>query len=40
MANLFEPVKLGSLVMANRVFMAPLTLTRADDDGVPSNLIP
>ena len=36
MATLFEPVQLGSLVLANRVFMAPLTPTRADDDGVPS----
>ena len=36
MANLFEPVQLGSLVLANRVFMAPLTRTRADADGVPS----
>jgi N-ethylmaleimide reductase len=36
MATLFEPVQLGSLLLANRVFMAPLTRTRADDDGVPS----
>jgi N-ethylmaleimide reductase len=36
MATLFEPVQLGFLVLANRVFMAPLTRTRADDDGVPS----
>ena len=38
MATLFEPVQFGSLVLANRVFMAPLTRTRADADGVPSNL--
>ena len=38
MANIFEPVQLGSLVLANRVFMAPLTRTRADADGVPSKL--
>ena len=38
MATLFEPVQLGSLVLANRVFMAPLTRTRADADGVPSEL--
>src|ERR1700683_3425688 len=38
MPNLFEPVQLGSLVLANRVFMAPLTRTRADTDGVPSEL--
>ena len=36
MASLFEPVQLGSLVLANRVFMAPLTRTRADANGVPS----
>ena len=36
MATLFEPIQLGSLVLANRVFMAPLTRTRADADGVPS----
>ena len=36
MPNLFESVQLGSLVLANRVFMAPLTRTRADADGVPS----
>ncbi len=38
MANLFEPVQLGSLALANRVFMAPLTRTRADANGVPSKL--
>jgi N-ethylmaleimide reductase len=37
-ANLFEPVQLGSLVLANRVFMAPLTRNRADADGVPGEL--
>jgi N-ethylmaleimide reductase len=36
MPNLFESVQLGSLVLENRVFMAPLTRTRADADGVPS----
>jgi N-ethylmaleimide reductase len=38
MATLFEPVRLGSLVLANRIFMAPLTRTRADAEGVPSDL--
>ncbi len=38
MPNLFESVPLGSLVLANRVFMAPLTRTRAHDDGVPGEL--
>ena len=36
MTTLFEAVQLGSLLLANRVFMAPLTRTRADDKGVPS----
>ncbi len=38
MPNLFESVQLGSLVLANRVFMAPLTRNRADADGVPGEL--
>jgi len=38
MSNLFESVQLGSLVLANRVFMAPLTRNRADADGVPGEL--
>lgn len=38
MTNLFESVQLGSLVLANRVFMAPLTRNRADADGVPGEL--
>ncbi len=38
MLHLFESVQLGSLVLANRVFMAPLTRNRADADGVPGEL--
>ena len=38
MPTLFEPAQLGSLVLANRVFMAPLTRNRADADGVPGEL--
>jgi len=38
MPNLFESVQLGSLVLANRVFMAPLTRNRAGADGVPGEL--
>ena len=38
MASLFESVQLGSLVLANRVFMAPMTRTRARADGVPGEL--
>ena len=38
MVTLFDPVRLGSLVLANRVFMAPLTRNRAHADGVPGEL--
>jgi N-ethylmaleimide reductase len=38
MPNLFEPIQLGSLVLANRVFMAPMTRIRAHADGVPGEL--
>ena len=38
MRSLFEPVQLGSLVLANRVFMAPLTRNRANADGVHTKL--
>ena len=38
MANLFESVQLGSLVLPNRVFMAPMTRIRAHADGVPGEL--
>jgi N-ethylmaleimide reductase len=38
MRSLFESVQLGPLILANRVFMAPLTRNRADADGVHSEL--
>ncbi|ACO31800.1 MULTISPECIES: alkene reductase [Acidobacterium] len=38
MVKLFESVQLGSLVLANRIFMAPLTRNRATADGVPGEL--
>ncbi len=38
MKRLFEPIQMGSLVLSNRVFMAPLTRNRADAEGVPSEL--
>ena len=34
--DLFEPVQLGALRLSNRIVMAPLTRSRAGDDGVPS----
>jgi N-ethylmaleimide reductase len=38
MASLFEPLEIGSLILTNRIFMAPLTRNRADADGVPGEL--
>lgn len=38
MRSLFESVRLGSLIFPNRVFMAPLTRNRANEDGVPGEL--
>lgn len=35
--SLFEPAAFGALSLSNRVVMAPLTRTRADDDGVPTD---
>jgi len=32
---LFEPFTLGSMLLRNRVVMAPLTRSRSSDDGVP-----
>ncbi len=36
--DLFEPVELGPYTLANRIVMAPLTRSRADDAGVPGEL--
>lgn len=38
MRSLFESVRIGSLICPNRIFMAPLTRSRANADGVPSEL--
>jgi len=38
-SDLFEPMQLGPLRLANRIVMAPLTRSRADDDGVPQLLM-
>ena len=35
---LFAPFKLGSLGLRNRIVLAPMTRSRADEDGVPSPL--
>ena len=39
MPNLFSPLVAGELSLANRIVMAPLTRTRADADGVPTQLM-
>ncbi|WP_102109904.1 alkene reductase [Oceaniglobus roseus] len=36
--NLFDPVKMGDLDLANRVLMAPLTRNRAQSDGTPRDM--
>jgi len=36
MSILFEPVRLGELELANRIVMAPMTRSRADQQGVPT----
>lgn len=37
--NLFSPLSLGDLKLANRLTMAPLTRRRSDDNGVPGDLV-
>src|ERR1700730_9998078 len=36
--DLFDPVQLGPTTLSNRIVMAPLTRSRADDAGVPRGL--
>lgn len=38
-SDLFRPVQLGCYRLANRIVMAPLTRSRAGDDGVPQPLM-
>lgn len=40
MTTVFDPAQLGSLSLANRLVMAPLTRSRAQADGTPSHLHP
>jgi N-ethylmaleimide reductase len=40
MANLYEPTTVGSIEVANRVFLAPLTRNRSKDDFSPNDLAP
>ena len=37
--NVFQPVSLGPHRLANRIVMAPLTRSRAREDGVPNSLM-
>lgn len=39
-SNLFNPAKVGRYQLRNRIIMAPMTRSRADDSGVPSDLVP
>lgn len=39
MPNLFDPLELGALQLANRIVMAPLTRARAGREGVPNELM-
>jgi N-ethylmaleimide reductase len=39
MTTLFTPLKLGALLVPNRIFMAPLTRCRADAEHVPNALM-
>ena len=38
-SDLFQPVKVGSCVLTNRIVMAPLTRSRAAPDGIPRQLM-
>jgi N-ethylmaleimide reductase len=38
MTNLFDPIRIGAIDLANRVVMAPLTRNRAAPGQVPSEL--
>ncbi|OGT91111.1 MAG: alkene reductase [Gammaproteobacteria bacterium RIFOXYD12_FULL_61_37] len=39
MNALFTPVRVGRHTLPNRLIMAPMTRSRADDDGVPGDLV-
>ncbi|GAB0113235.1 alkene reductase [Acidisoma sp. C75] len=39
MPTLFDPIRLGSLDLPNRIFMAPLTRARATEDRIPTPLM-
>lgn len=39
MASLFDPLKLGSIELPNRIVMAPLTRARAGREAMPNELM-
>ena len=39
MPTLFDPIRIGDLLLPNRVLMAPLTRSRTGDDRVPNDLM-
>ncbi|TEA71873.1 alkene reductase [Allopusillimonas ginsengisoli] len=39
MTNLFDPIQLGSVVLENRIVMAPLTRNRASEGRVPNDMM-
>ena len=39
MSQIFSPVRIGRHTLANRLVMAPMTRSRADDAGVPDDLV-
>lgn len=40
MHSLFSQVQIGRLTLSNRMVMAPMTRSRSDDSGVPTELVP
>lgn len=40
MANLWTPIKLGNINLPHRLALAPMTRSRANYDGTPSDLVP
>lgn len=38
MSKLFTPIQIGKYTIPNRIFMAPMTRSRAHDSGVPSDI--
>ncbi|MBT0670214.1 alkene reductase [Novosphingobium profundi] len=39
MTSLFDPIQIGDLTLANRIWMPPMTRARATQDGVPTRIM-